>query len=173
MAKLIKASIIAGILMHVWVTVSWMVLPLHKMTIKSFKDDPQIQLEILKNISSNKKAIYALPAMHSGKAGPGPSAFIALSPKGQKFSWTKIAFDIFNNTITAFLVGFLLMFSGIQGFKNKVFFTTIIALIVASMSTLPMINWWGFALGYAAVEILDLAIISLILGFVLAKFTKN
>lgn len=159
--------------MHIWVTVSWMVLPFHKATIKSFSDDIQVQLTVLKNISSNKKAVYALPTMHSGKTGPGPSAFIALSPKGQSFSWEKIAFDIVNNIITAFLVGFLVMFSGIKGFNNKVFFTTVIALVVASMSTLPMINWWGIAIDYAAVEIFDLIIMSLVLGLVLAKFTKN
>lgn len=173
MNKLIKASLLAGFLAHLWVTVSWMALPLHKATVHSFNDDPQIQLALLKGISSGKSAVYALPAMHSGKPKAGPSAFIALTPQGQTFSWKKIAIDLGNNILSAFLIGILLMMSGITGFKEKVKFATITGAIVISMSTIPSINWWGLAMDYAAVEALDVLIMSLIFGLVLAKFTEK
>ena len=172
MSKLIKASLLAGFLVHLWVTASWMALPFHKATVNSFNDDTQIQLALLKGISSGKPGVYALPAMHQGKSS-GPSAFIALTPAGQTFSWKKVAFDLGNNILTAFLIGILLMLSGITGFKDKVKFSAITGLVVVSMSTLPSVNWWGVALDYAAVETLDLLVSSLIFGLVLAKFTEN
>lgn len=172
MTKLIKASILAGVFAHLWVTLSWMALPLHKMTVHSFKEDTAVQLTLLKNIDSAKPAVYAVPAMHQGKKA-GPSAFIALTPKGQSFSWTKIAIDILNNILTAFLIGILLMMSGISGLKNKIKFSSLVACAAISMTVFPNINWWGFAPDYAAVEILDILVLSLIFGFTLAKFTEN
>jgi len=173
MNKLIKASLLAGFLAHLWITVSWMALPLHKATVHKFNDDPQIQLALLKEINSGEPGIYALPEMHSGKHKSGPSAFIALTPKGQTFSWKKIAVDLVQKILSAFLLGLLMLGAGLTDFKSKVKFSVLAGIFVITLSIIPNIVWWGFAIDYAAVEAVDLLMVSLISGLVLAKFTEN
>lgn len=173
MSKLIKASILAGFLAHIWITVSWMALPLHKATVHKFNDDPQIQLALLKGVNTAKAGIYAVPEMHGGKHKPGPSAFIALTPKGQSFSWTKIAVDLVQRILSAFFLGLLMLWAGLSEFKTKVKFSLLAGVFAISLSIIPNIVWWGFAIDYAAVEAIDLLMVSLISGLVLAKFTEN
>ena len=173
MNKLIKASLLAGFLAHLWLTVSWMAIPLHKATVHKFNDDPLIQLALLKGIDSGKPGIYAVPEMHGEKHSPGPSAFIALTPKGQTFSWKKIAVDLVQKVLSAFLLGLLMLGAGLSDFKSKIKFSVLAGVLVITMSLIPNMVWWGFALDYAAVEAVDLLMISLIFGLVLAKFTEN
>lgn len=173
MNKLIKASILAGFLAHLWITVSWMALPLHKATVHKFNDDPQIQLALLRGIGSSKPGVYAVPEMHGGKHNPGPSAFIALTPKGQSFSWKKIAVDLVQKILSAFLLGLLMLGAGLSDFGSKLKFSVLAGIFVISLSIIPNIVWWGFAVDYAAVEAIDLLMVSLISGLVLAKFTEN
>ncbi len=57
---MLLAAIAGGIVMFAWISVSWMMLPLHKGEIRGFKNEKAVAVALGKNIDGD--GIYALPA---------------------------------------------------------------------------------------------------------------
>ncbi len=172
MMNLIKTSLVAGIAVFAWVNISWMVLPWHSQTIHSFKDDQSIQAALLENIDSQKPGIYSVPAMHDCKAVEGPSALVALTPKGQHFSPVKLVNELLLDIAITFLLTWLLLQTTLISYFDRLKFVLVVGLAIALASYIPYLNWWGFGLDYIAIGILDSLISALIAGLVIAKLAK-
>lgn len=173
MTKLLKASLIAGFAVFVWVNISWMVLPWHAQTVHSFKDDQLVQLALLQNIDSNEPGVYSVPAMHKGNAVEGPSALIALTPKGQHFSPVKLLVELLLNISISFLITWLLLQTNITAYFEKLKFVLVAGVAMTLITYVPLWNWWGFALDYVAVGCLDMLVSSLIAAWVIAKVLEK
>lgn len=172
MMRIVKAALIGGIVLHLWVSFSWMVLPWHGTTIHDLKEPQAVQLALLQNISDKQPKVYALPGFHDKKNQEGPAAFIALTPMGQKFSFLKLARDAAFNGIAAALVTWMLIQTSITCFWRKTLFYTCFGFTAGFMTYMADWNWWGFASDYVAVGIADATIGWFITGMVLAKFNK-
>ncbi len=173
MVNIFKTSLVAGLAVFIWVNISWMQLPWHGQTIHSFKDDQLVQLALLQNIDSNVPGVYALPAMHKCGGVEGPSALVALTPKGQKFSPVKLVNELLLDIAVAFLITWLLLQTNLSGYVERLKFVLVAGLAIALAAYLPNLNWWGFGLDYITVGILDSLISSLIAGLVIAKMAKK
>ncbi|MBT6842437.1 MAG: hypothetical protein HOA17_01400 [Candidatus Melainabacteria bacterium] len=168
-----RTAMLTGLAVFVWGMISWMVLPWHNMTVKSFTNEQTVQLSLLQNIDSKEPAIYSLPAMSSekNKEQTGPYAFIALSPMGLKFSPMMMLKGLATQILLALLIVGLLMKTSGLNYWGKVKFVTVIGLVTAIVASVPNMNWWGFGLEYSLVMIVDQVIAWFIGGLVLAKLT--
>jgi hypothetical protein len=179
------AAFVAGFLCLYWSNVSWMILPWHKTTIHSFKNDQVVQTAILENISSSGKAVYALPAFHGKKEAPkSPQlinedgtilrAFVAVVPQAPNgFSPIKLAYEFGYDFLIALLIAFLISWANLVSFGSILAFTLVIGFISSVSTNLPNWNWWGFASDYVLVGMADGMVYSLIIGLVLALMLKK
>lgn len=166
-----RTAMLTGLAVFAWGMISWMVLPWHSITVKSFKNEQAVQLSLLQNIDSKESAIYSLPAMNSEKEQIGPYAFIALSPMGLKFSPMMMLKGLATQILIAFLVTWLLMQTTGLTYWGKVKFVTVAAGLTTGIAATMDWNWWGFAVDYTLVLAADQIVSWFIGGLVLAKIT--
>lgn len=168
-----RTAMLTGLAVFAWGMISWMLLPWHSMTVKSFKNEQAVQLSLLQNIDSKESAIYSLPAMNSekNKEQTGPYAFIALNPMGLKFSPMMMLKGFATEILIAFLITWLLMQTTGLSYWSKVKFVSLIGLATAIVAVVPNMNWWGFGLDYSLVMLVDQIVSWFIGGLVLAKLT--
>ncbi|MDA0772013.1 MAG: hypothetical protein O3C63_03625 [Cyanobacteria bacterium] len=165
-----KTAMLTGLAVFAWGMISWMALPWHSMTIKSFKNEQAVQLSLLQNIDSKEPAIYSLPSMENHEA-TGPFAFIALNPMGLKMSPVMMLKGLATQILIAFLITWLLMQTTGLNYWGKVRFVTVIGLVTAIVASVPNMNWWGFGLDYSLVMLVDQVIAWFLGGSVVAKLT--
>lgn len=163
---------LTGLAVFAWGMISWMALPWHSMTIKSFKNEQAVQLSLLQNIDSKEPAIYAVPSMNN-KEATGPFAFIALNPMGLKMSPVMMVRGLITQILIAFCVTWLLMQTTGLNFWGKVKFVTIAAGLITAISSTQDSTWWGFANDYSLVLAADQIVSWFIGGLLLAKLTSK
>lgn len=156
MLSYIKKGLVAGIIFFVWASISWMILPFHKMTVNSFKDAeiPELQLQLLKSIETKEPHIYTLPAFGT-KDYVGPFAFISLVPSGLEFGPKVLVGGFINDFILGCFLAWIISLTGITAYWDKVRFMTITGFAFVTRGIIAAVNYWGFAGDYALVDIID------------------
>jgi len=175
---LLRCSIVGGVLVFLWLTLSWTVLPFHKMTFQRFTDEVETESTILS--AAPKDGIYVIPYMdQKGEAQTGASKvhpfIFANIKRGVNFSsMTKsIAFGMFTQVLGALFITYFLLKAKIRRYWGRVYFVTLVGFTVAILSALPAWNWWHFPCSWIMMSFVDYIVGWFLGGLVIAKLVKD
>lgn len=185
MKKIIIPSLIAAIVVFIWMFISWTLIPWHDIDMKTIND--QALVEQMK-ASLSEPGIYLYPgepeeATDTGmqkwkeqhKAGP-LIHFMVYNPKGAEWDMAMPLIKSFLiNFISAFIAAVLLMMTLTQnpGFLRKSVFVMLLGLFAGFVGPFVEWNWWSYPLGYTIVGVVDLCITWFLAGLVLAWRIKT
>lgn len=172
---LIRGGIIGGVIVFIWLTISWMVLPLHNSVMQSFRDEG----DVIEAVSEEapRDGVYMLPSAANKKAAQSkPQTFMFVSIKrGPNISnmTGSIICSLITQIIGAMLISHLLLQTKMLRYWQRVSFVTIVGLTVGVLGVLPGWTWFGFSGGYVIVEILDYVIGWFLGGLAIAKVVRR
>jgi hypothetical protein len=185
---LIKGTILGGVVLFGWSTLSWTVLGLHTNSLLHFTNETDVAQVMLDN--APQPGIYTLPADVSKAVGMsdeqfkaaqmvaddrmkrGPELFAAVRLGGVGSMTPHIVIQVLTQFITAFLATLLLCNSRARSYWGRVAFVVCIALAGGVACVLPEWNWWSFSTAYTATAFADLLIGWFLAGLLLARFAK-
>ncbi|MBL7993811.1 hypothetical protein JNM05_00425 [bacterium] len=172
--SLIKGSLLGGLVLFVWSSLSWTVIPWHEATLSKFTSDEAISKAILD--AAPEKGIYYLPSQGTEeelwkKMETGPVAFLAIRPGAQNLGMGPLmGIQFLIQLMTSFLLTWLLLQTRADlSYLKRVMFVAIAAFMAGVMVHLPNWNWWEFSNAYTAVNMIDLFVNGLFAGLVIAK----
>jgi len=175
MKKIIIPSLLAAIVVFIWMFISWALLPWHNMDMKTITD-PAL-MEQMKS-SLTEPGIYMYPGesddmdatLQKYKAGP-LIHFMVYNPQGAEWDMAMpMLSSFFINFISAFIAAALLMMTLAQnpGFFRRAVFVMMLGLFAGFVGPFVEWNWWKFPFGYTIVGVIDLCITWFLAGLVLA-----
>jgi hypothetical protein len=183
--SLALGGILGGLVLFVWGTVSWMVLPWHLMTLQKFTDEAAVA-GIL-SLTAPQAGVYILPNPHKHDPGltqeqkkaaeeeghrrmmRGPFMFASVSLSGVRDLKSALVTSLLGNILAALLATWLLLKTSGLGYLGRAGFLVLVAMTAAVIDYLPNWTWWTFSTSYTAVAFADLLIGWLLAGLVMAK----
>jgi hypothetical protein len=173
--KCLLAMLIGGVLMFVWFGVSWMVLPWHKSTLGSLKEEAAIAKVLTKPKAETKSGVYILPWTDMGKSAPKfdkPFVFMSVSADGvdpKQVMNQRLLRGLFVCFFMAGLLACLLSKTGCCG-GCPAAFSLKVGLIAGLASFMPQFILFGFPLKYTLVGIADCVIAFTVAGGAMGRF---
>ncbi|MCH7517031.1 MAG: hypothetical protein IIB08_07920 [Bacteroidetes bacterium] len=181
MNRLIVPSLIAAVVVFIWMFISWAVIGWHNIDIKNLPNGDAIAEQMKESI--NEPGIYIYPGHPEGgddtdmeewtskyKAGPLVN-FMVYHPEGSDpMNPMNFIKSFIINFIAAFIAGVLLMMTLAQNpsFWRRVIFVTLLGLFAGFIGPFMDWNWWSFPTGYTIVEVADFCLTWFFAGLVLA-----
>lgn len=178
------ATFVAAIIVFMWGTVSWMMLPWHNWEMKSFQHEGQMVTAAIK-VEALESGIYMLPnyvftqdknqqAAWAEKAKQGPFAYLSVKVEGQKASMTCALLIQFLTqwVVSIFAIG-LLKQTAISGVVKKALFVSLTVTLGAFLVHFSNWNWWAFPSLTTLVNIADVMIGWLLAGVAIAKIVRS
>lgn len=190
MTKLIKAGLLGGLILFIWSTVSWMVLPWHKATMHSFT----IEKAVSQSIQSNapRSGIYFFPSMcHPDRQKVQnlaettntkemmtttqcePLLFVSVALEGMRPMPVAMGLDLAIEIAAALLVAWMLLQTQGLSYMRRVAFVVIFALAAGIFIHMCYWNWFMFDTQYTLVQVADLVVGWFLAGLVIAKICKK
>ena len=183
--SLLLGGVLGGLAVFIWGVVSWMVLPWHAATLLRFQDEAVVTDTL--STQAPVSGVYLLPNVHAdaGTAPPdaaqkllqqasarleqGSRAFVAFKRDGMNAGIPlQFAEGIALQIGLAVLVSWLLQQTQGLRYLRRVFFVTVVGMVIALASHLPNLIWWQFSLSYTLVQMADALIGWFIAGIVIA-----
>ena len=185
--KLIRSAVLGGVVVFLWSSFSWMVLPWHQVSFKQFQNEEKVAEVIREN--APESGIYILPntcaynkscdatnheaknraAEGKEKMALGPVVFASVQPFGVDPNMSRpIFFAVLMNIIGAFIITWMVAKLNTTYWGN-VGYVVMMGLLVGLLGLLPEWNWWNFSLSYVIVGIMDLIIGWFFGGVVIAR----
>jgi hypothetical protein len=165
------AAAFGGFVLFIWGMFSWMMLPFHHSHIRKFTDESSVAAVIKKNAPSS--GIYELPntfaytegttreemaeGLEMMEEGPYMFASVRVNGVGKMSAWP-FAASLIVHMIGAFIAIWLLLQTKGLSSKKQVGFITLFGFGVGILGLLPDWIWWGFPVGFIAVNSVDLVI---------------
>lgn len=187
--SLVLGGILGGVVLFVWGTISWMVLPWHLMTLEKFTDEIAVAQVLTAN--AGQPGVYILPNAHKqdpslpeavrkaaeedamNRAQLGPFVFASIAPRGWGSMGSAMGIGLLNQIAAALLATWLLLNTKGLSYLARVRFLVMLALAVAVIAHVPYWNWWHFSTSYTLVAFTDLLIGWFLAGLVIAKLTPT
>lgn len=178
---LLKGGIFGGIILYIWMMISWMALPWHCPTFEKFANEEAVTAAIMAN--SSKSGIYLLPNFcadtkemknRSESLRKGPFVFSSIRRDGVNMSSPRpyiTAFIVY--LIGAFIVTHLLSHTRNLSYWHGVWFVTLIGILVGLLSSAPNWNWWGFSFQFTLVQFLDWVIGWFLAGLAISAVVRR
>jgi hypothetical protein len=178
---------VGAVIVFIWSSISWTVLPWHNWDMKSFTDDGVAITQALQS-QAPESGLYSIPntnfkihhatpeqekAWHE-KALQGPFAFISVNNKGLRWDMkTALGVQFLATFIVAFIVvGFLKQTRLLHTFAKALFI--MFALLSGSfLMGVAHWNWWAFPTTAMWVNLADVAISWFFAGLVMAKVVRK
>ena len=181
--KLIKATLVGGMVLFFWYVASWTVFTWHQKTFESLPFGDEIIQTVLEgnqslHPDSLDQRIYLAPKVidpnnKEESYDKTAFAFIAISPNGLKPLANQIIFSFATQTLLAFIMSLILLLVNSDKFSKSYSIVVLISSMFAIGSALPNNNWWGIAPDFLLVDSIDLLIAWALAGIPIAFFTKN
>lgn len=174
--RFLSAALLGGVALFVWNAVSWVALPLHNSSLKSFQDEDTVAT-VLKEHSSNKHGMYVFPseageaASQKKMAEGSPFALVIYHPGGismGKEMLTAFAIDI----LAAGLITIIVAMAGCRSYRRRVIMVTMICFAAGLLCNASNWIWWHFTTGFTVLELLDRLVGGVLMGMAIAKFTQ-
>ncbi len=173
--RVLTAGLLGGLAMFVWSAVANIALPLGTMGMSTSPEETRI-LTALNGSLANNDGLYVLPAAAmSGKAPRGASAFLVYHGPAYDLSITpaKLAGELATEVLGALLAAFLLGFTRLSSFAGRTGFVVSLGLLVAGMTNLSYLFWFGFpleyTLAYGFTQLVGFALAGLVIAAVLGR----
>jgi len=185
---LLLGGLLGGLVLFVWGSISWMVLPWHLMTLEKFKDEATVAQALSAN--AGVSGVYLLPNPHKHDPGmteeqkkaeeaegvkrmvQGPFMFAAVSLSGAGNMGHPLLITLLGNILSALLATWMLLKTIGLRYMGRVGFIMLIALTAAMVAYLPGWTWWRFSTSFTSVGVADLLIGWFLAGLVIAKVTS-
>lgn len=172
---MIRCSLIGGIIVFLWLMISWMVLPMHQTSINKFTDESEVSSCVMRYAPTD--GVYVIPSWEQIEKGEDSKSPFVLVNIRRGVDYTNMVRNIICGVITqiigAALITYLLLQTKAMKYWNRVWFVTIIGLVVGILGSVPAWNWWYFPSGWVVLEIFDYIIGWFLGGLVIAKLVKN
>lgn len=174
--SLIRCGIIGGIVVFLWMTLEWAVLPTHRKLINQFTESAEVSSAITKYAPHD--GIYVITQCDTKdqeKAKQnGPFIFMNIKRDANCNSMVRPMIQaIIMQMAAAFLITYLLLQTRAMKYWGRVWFVTIIGVVVAILGFLPAWNWWQFPAAWTFLEVFDIIVGWFLGGLVIAKLVKN
>ena len=179
--RLLLGTVLGGLVVYLWGSISWMVLPWHRGTFQVFTNEEVVSTVL--QLAAPASGVYLLPKMGASareqqhahelmKQGPVMLAAVrthGADPADPMFYVKGLGLELFG----ALLMTWLLL--GLPGlsYGARVRTVTVAALIAGVLTRLQDWHWWGFSMSYTVVAILDLVIGWFLAGLVIAKVARR
>ena len=166
--KKVIATIAAGLVLFVWGTVSWTMLPWRDAAVEKMPNETIIMQSILD--AAPNSGLYYIPGDEADYTKSTPTAFLNIKKNGYEMDFPEMMIrGLVLNIIMALLMVFLLGKTSGLGFGQRVGFVTVSGLLIGIAANGPYWNWFGFPNYYTMIQIVDSVIMWFLAGLVLAK----
>ena len=159
--RAIVGAVAGGLIAYLWGAVSWMVLPWHTATLRTFTNEITVANVVRRN--APKAGVYLLSPYHWKNLTPEqktvPKGFMLFGVVRHSSPAMPLYYlrGLFISIVAAFLIGCLLM--QVPGtFTARVGFVALLALTAGVLTRLPDWNWWSFSSGFAIMALVDLVV---------------
>ena len=163
--KLFLGAVAGGIILFIWSAVSWMALPWHRMTLKHFRNEPEVSQFI---ISHAGRGVFYMPT-EPAKMAEGPFVFANIDPQGGRPMGQAMVLSFLIQALGAFFVTFLVCEGNVASYWDRVGCVLVFAIAAGAVCYLPHWNWWRSPTIYTVVNMLDLAVGWFFAGLAIAK----
>lgn len=172
---MIRCSLIGGLIVFLWMMISWMILPMHQTMMNKFTDSSEVTSCITRY--APRDGIYVIPTwdeVEQQTAAQSPFIFVNIR-RGIDYTTMvpSIICSIITQIIGAALITYLLLHTKAMKYWSRVWFVTIIGLIIAILGMMPAWIWWHFPIAWTILEMFDLVVAWFLGGLVIAKLVKN
>ncbi len=161
--KILIGGIVGGLVLFAWSAVSWMVLPWHNNTFRTFTHEQSV--EAILTADAPTAGIYILKNK--------PSAFLVFNPQGYGPMKFKLMYDLLFDMLSAALVSYIVLRLKKSNYFSRLIVILVFALAVGILWHLSNWNWWGFSASFTLIGIADLIIGWFLAGLVLAKIASD
>lgn len=173
--SLLRCSVIGGIVVYLWLTLQWAVLPMHSMMINQFTEPAEITSTVTRYAPHD--GIYVIPSRNEeAKGAKKDNIFVFMNIK-RDVDITEMTrpmiVGVLMQMVGAFIITYLLLQAKVMRYWGRVGFVTLIGLAIAVIGVLPAWNWWHFPLGWSLLEVFDVVFGWFLGGLVIAKLIKN
>jgi len=189
MFKVIFGGIVGGIIAFVWGFVSWGVLPWHDLAINKFRNQEFVTWVIKENVTVD--GVYVAPFALSDQVNltpgeikqeaeqqkaamkTGPFVYAQVKTGGINPSSPLLYFYSFLTQFAgAVLISLLLMKVVDTSYGGRLFFVTMIGLLIGILGFIPNWNWFGAGYRFTLIMMADVLIQWFLVGLFLAGFMK-
>lgn len=186
MAKsLVLGAVLGGLVVFIWSAISWMVLPWHNATLRTFTNQDQVASVLWEHVDVG--GMYLLPnrprdygsmtaeqkreadAAMEEHMKSGTYMFGVVRRPAPISMARSMIYGLLFDILGALLICMLVLKTGGMTYGGRVMFIVTAALAVAVIGVVPNWVWWHFSTGYTLVLVLDIAIGWLLAGLVIAK----
>ena len=183
MNRIFLAGLLGGIVMFIWIHISWTVLPLGSIGLSKLPNETAVLDALQKNIAENS-GIYIFPGLwlenppHQDfveKVTRYPSGILMYNAAGSRSIVTShwLWVEFFTDLGQGFLAVFLLSRTRLTTFSARLTFVLLVGILTASATNVGYWNWYGFPWSYTFAciftQLLGFLWIGLIAAFVLKK----
>ncbi|MCB1107270.1 MAG: hypothetical protein KDK76_04155 [Chlamydiia bacterium] len=188
MIKNIFGAFIAAAIAFAWSFISWAVLPWHDYSMNKFSNQEFVSWVIKEN--APKSGVYVAPyykpsddlspdeVIHSIEAQKeamvkGPFVYTQVRLKGMDpTSPYPYIYSFLTQFIGAFFICLLLKRASDIGYGGRLFFVTLVGLVVGVLGFVPDWTWFGAGWKFTLIMIADIAATWFLAGLFLAAFIK-
>lgn len=185
MRSLVLGAVLGGVVAFVWSAISWMVLPWHDGSMKSFANEAAVAQVLLDNAPSG--GMFMLPGMPPGyaqmssaekqsveaaiaqKKSDGPYLYGVVWRRVREDMGRQMGVALLFDMLAALLVTMLVMRTGGMSWGGRVMFIVTVALAVGMIAVVPNWIWWHYPANYVIVTMADVLIGWTLAGMVIAK----
>lgn len=167
--SVIKGGIYGGVIVYIWMIISWSVLPWHHATMHKVSSERQISSVITENCKSDGMYVMPFGAENEGKA---PFVFMSVKLKGFEMNTATFIVSLITQVIGAGFISYLLSRAVGLMYAAKVIFVMFTGFVVWLLGVFPSWNWCGFSVSYVFVSLADFLIGWFLAGLVMGKVVK-
>jgi len=172
MMKNLIAALAGGVILFVWGSISWTMLPWRDATVETFPDENLVMRSLVENAPAT--GLYYIPADDADYAVDTPTAFINIKKEGFGVGMGEMMIKgLILNILMALLVVCLLRTTSNLDYKQRLGFVTMTGLLIGIAANGPYWNWFGFPDYYTFIQTVDTVIMWFLAGLVLAKLVPG
>lgn len=148
--KIVKCGLIGGVILFIWGTAAWTILPWQKHQLRAFNNEGQVSSAIY--AGAPQDGIYVLPRTNPGYdndasrygMAQSPYIFAAVSLSGRNTSQIRpVIQSLLVKILSACLAAWLVIRTKHEH-SHIVKFVTVIGILIAIAATFPYVIWFGF-----------------------------
>jgi hypothetical protein len=166
--NIVVTGVAGAIVLFIWSSISWMVLPWHQKTLHQFKDGAMLAAVLKANV--DQSGVYLLPTDNETDSQP-PAVFAAVSLEGRRSMGAALVIYFFTECVASLLAVWLLSKTTISSYSGRVTFILVFAIAASIIANLPNWNWWSFDSHYTVAAMADIIIGWLLAGLVMARLS--
>lgn len=167
---IIKGGIYGGVIVYVWMIISYTVLPWHHAGMNRFASERQMSNVVTENCKTD--GIYIMPESAESEH-KSPYVFMTVRLKGHEMNTATYIISLLTQVIGAAFISYLLSRTAALMYAAKVIFVIFAGFVAWLLGVFPSWNWIGFPASYVFINLIDFIIGWFLAGLVMAKVVRT